>query len=243
MHTVHVSYYAYSYCQINVILVSSGDITFPYSLRCPGFSSRDITRFIFTSEVSAEYKPAYIYLYLIYIYLCMQVSPADTYELLTTEWGMGHHLATALVERCGGHLYDIRHTLEWLAWDKYADALRCGYFDYVQRCLDSVEGDPAATAEMARMLTELARIGFCAMRGITDPVAAKISSHDVGTIVCKGSTICGFDYASRWQSSTSCFGLVPAQQSMRLVIATKLDSRGLLKGKGRGGWFSSMLRA
>ena len=39
-------------CQINVILVSSGDITFPYSLRCPGFSSRDINRFIFTSEVS-----------------------------------------------------------------------------------------------------------------------------------------------------------------------------------------------
>ena len=41
------------HCQVNVILVSSGDITFPYSLRCPGFSSDDISRFIFTSEVSA----------------------------------------------------------------------------------------------------------------------------------------------------------------------------------------------
>ena len=158
----------------------------------------------------------------------MQVSPADTYELLTTEWGVGHHLATALVERSGGHLYDLEHTLRWLARDKHANAPRCGYSAHVQRCFRSVKGDPAATAEMARMLTELARTGFCEMRGITDPVAALISSHKVGSIVCKGSTICGFDYASRWQSLTSCFGLVPAQQSMRLVIAKELDSRGLL---------------
>ena len=173
----------------------------------------------------------------------MQVSPADTYELLTTEWGVGHHLATALVERCGGHLYDIRHTLDWLARDKErARAPRCGYSAHVQMCLDSVKGDPAATAEMVRMLTELARTGFCELRGITDPVAALISLHKVGSIVPDESFICGFDYASRWQSLTSCFGLVPAQQSMRLVIAKELDSRGLLKGRGRGAWFSGMLR-
>ena len=160
----------------------------------------------------------------------MQVSPADTYVLLTTEWGVGRHLATALVERCGGHLYDIRHTLEWLARDKgCARAPRCGYSAYVDRCFRSVEGDPAATAEMVRMLTELARTGFCEIRGITDPVAALISSHDVGSIVPDDSIICGFDYASRWQSWDSCFGLVPAQQSMRLVIAKELDRRGLLK--------------
>ena len=172
----------------------------------------------------------------------MQVSPADTYELLTTEWGVGHHLATALVERCGGHLYDIRHTLDWLSRDKHASAPRCGYSAYVDRCFRSVKGDPAATAEMVRMLTELARTGFCELRGITDPVAALISLHKVGSIVPDESFICGFDYASRWQSLTSCFGLVPAQQSMRLVIAKELDSRGLLKGRGRGAWFSGMLR-
>ena len=174
----------------------------------------------------------------------MQVSPADTYELLTSEWGVGHHLAMALVERGGGHLYDIEHTLRWLARDKYADAPRCGYSAHVQRCLRSVEGDPAATAEMVRMLTELARTGFCEIRGITDPVAALLSAHKVGSIVCKGSTICGFDYASRRGAWKSCFGLVPAQQSMRLVIAKELDSRGLLDhgGKGRGGWFSGILR-
>ena len=159
----------------------------------------------------------------------MQVSPADTYELLTTEWGVGHHLATALVERCGGHLYDLEHTLRWLARDKHADALHSVYFSYVQGCLDSVEGDPAATAEMVRMLAELARTGFCELRGIIDPVAALISSHDVATIVCKGSTICGFDYASRRGTWGSWFGLVPAQQSMRLIIAKELDSQGLLK--------------
>ena len=170
-----------------------------------------------------------IYLCLIYIYLCMQVSPANTYELLTTKWGVGHHLATALVERCGGHLYDISHTLDWLAEDQeFADALPSEYTSYVQWCLCSVEGDPAAAAEMVRMLKELARTGFCEIRGITDPVAAKITSHRVGTLVCKGATICGFDYASRRQAWNSCFGLVPAQQSMRLVIAKELDSWGLL---------------
>ena len=50
-HALHICY-ACTCCQINVILVSSGDITFPYSLHCSGFSSRDISRFIFTSEVS-----------------------------------------------------------------------------------------------------------------------------------------------------------------------------------------------
>ena len=130
----------------------------------------------------------------------------------------------------GGHLYDIRHTLEWLARDKgRARAPRCGYSSYVDRCLYSVEGDPAATAEMVRMLTELARTGFCELRGITDPVAALITLHKVGAIVPDDSFICGFDYDSRWQSLTSCFGLVPAQQSMRLVIAKELDRRGLLK--------------
>ena len=231
LHTLHLLYYACACCQINVILVSSGDITFPYSLRCPGFSSRDIARFIFTSEVSVVYKHAYMYLYRIYIYLCMQVSPADTYELLTTEWGVGHHLATALVERCGGHLYDIEHTLAWLAEDReLADALHSDYFSYVQGCLDSVEGDLAAAPEMVRMLTELARTGFCELRGIIDPVAALLSLHKVGSIVCKGSTIGGFDALRRpaWKSD---FGLVPAQQSMRLVIAKELDSRGLLTSK------------
>ena len=121
-------------------------------------------------------------------------------------------------------------------------SLRCPGFDSVQMCLDSVEGDPAATAEMVRMLTELARTGFCEIRGITDPVAALISLHKVGSIVCKGSTICGFDYISRQPAWESWFGLVPAQQSMRLVIAKELDSRGLLKGKGRGAWFSGILR-
>ena len=86
-----------------------------------------------------------------------------------------------------------------------------------------------ATAEMIRLLTELARTGFCNVEDETDPIIEKISSHYVGELVNKGSTICGFDYKSRWDASAGAFGFVPAQQSMRLTIAKELYLLGLIK--------------
>ena len=145
----------------------------------------------------------------------MQVSPADTYELLTTEWGVRHHLATALIERCGGHLHDIRHTLNSLQRSKDTDSFKTELTACVHKCLRSVKGNKPATDEMVRMLTELARTGFCDVKDMTDPVVAKISLYNVGGLVAKDKTICGFDSASR--SWTSGFGLVPSQQSMRLA--------------------------
>ena len=164
------------------------------------------------------------------MFVRMQVSPADTYELLTTEWGVRHHLATALIERCGGHLHDISQTLSWLRCNKkYATALSWQSSNNLHRCLRSVADDPVATAEMVRILTELARTGFSAVEDETDPMIEKISSHYVGELVNKGSTICGFDYKSRWESWTGRLGFVPAQQSMRLTIAKELYLLGLLK--------------
>ena len=160
----------------------------------------------------------------------MQVSPADTYELLTTKWGVKHHLATALIERCGGHLGDIKQTLNWLRWSKqYATALSWQSSNNLHRCLRSVADDPVATAEMIRILTELARTGFYHVEDETDPIIEKISSHCVGELVNKGSTICGFDYKSRREAWTGEFGFVPAQQSMRVTIAKELYLLGLLK--------------
>ena len=158
----------------------------------------------------------------------MQVSPADTYELLTTKWGVRHHLATALIERCGGNLYNIKLVLNSLALYKdEAQPLSGEFQTCVEKCLNSVKGDKPATDEMVRMLTELARTGFCKIKGRTDPIAAKISLYNVGGLVAKGSPICGFDFASRRQAWDSLYGLVPAQQSMRLAIAMELESRGL----------------
>ena len=225
-----------AYSQINVILVSS-EHTFPYSLDSLGFNTFDISRLIFAGEVSACVSDLYMYacvcvcMYIhvsvdIEYYLCMQVSPADTYELLTTKWGVKHHLATALIERCGGNLYNIKLVLNSLALYKdLARPLSGEFRTCVEKCLNSVKGDKSATAEMVRMLTELAQTGFCSVKGRTDPIAAKISLYNVGGLVANGSPICGFDSASR--SWTSDYGLVPAQQSMRLAIAMELESRGL----------------
>ena len=99
----------------------------------------------------------------------------------------------------------------------------------MEKCLNSVKGDKPATDEMVRMLTELARTGFCKIKGMTDSTAAKMSLYNVGGVVTEDSTICGFNFTSR--SWTSDYGLVPAQQSMRLAIAMELESRGLLNFK------------
>ena len=76
----------------------------------------------------------------------MQVSPADTYELLTTKWGVKHHLATALIERCGGNLYNIKLALDSLAlYKNLAQPLSGEFQSCVQKCLNSVKGDEPAT--------------------------------------------------------------------------------------------------
>ena len=162
----------------------------------------------------------------------MQVSPADTYELLTTKWGVRHHLATALIERCGGHLFDICSALASLQMSKEdAVSVRDELFSDVRKCLRSVEGSPGDYKATVRILKELARTGFYAVEDETAPIIAKISLYNVGGLVAKRSTICGFDYKSRREAWTSQYGLVPAQQSMRLAIAEELDRRDELDPK------------
>ena len=181
---------------------------------------------------------------------------------MTKRWGVGHYLAIALIERCGGHLSDIHRALRSLSIRKRnAIPLRVELSAYVEDCLNSVEGDAEATDKMTSMLRTLAgtpyitipyyaytwvysshdssiclsylciyiviETGFCEVKSATDTIANKICLYNIGGLVAKESTICGFYYTPK--SWTTNYGLVPIRQSMRLAIEMVLDSRGSLK--------------
>ena len=194
------------YLQMNILLVSS-DYSFPYVLEKLGLNILDIQTRIYAGEAS----------------------PARTYELLTTRWGVGPHLATALVEHCGGHLWDIEVTLRaFRRLGRFNVFINPELYACVDRCLDAVAGDDKCTARMITTLRTLGERGFHAVDNCEDPVVQHIGRCAVGGLVKQGSIICGFDWAAhggdRWK-----FGLVPTRSSMRLAIANVLHRRGLLE--------------
>ena len=204
---------------MNVLLVSS-NYFLPRSLVKHGLNIHDIGRVIYASELP----------------------PGQIYDLLTARWGVRKHLATALIDRCGGHLYSIQQALYGLARHKsYAEAINPELYACVYRCLSAVTasgtgivGRHKATSttrrRMVRTLRTLAETGFCAVDSYDDPVVEAISRYNVGGVVRRDGLIRGFDDhqdaahgGDRWR-----FGLVPIQQSMRLAIAYVLGCRGLL---------------
>jgi hypothetical protein len=74
---------------MNCILVSS-DLSFPYSLSKLNPSLADSLDMIFTGEVS----------------------PKETYRLLTEKWGMGKHLASGLIGSRGGNIHKLYKCME-----------------------------------------------------------------------------------------------------------------------------------
>ena len=199
---------------MNVLLVSSY-YSLPRFLVKHGLNIHDIGRVIYASELP----------------------PGQIYDLLTTRWGVGKHLATALIDRCGGHLYSIQQALYGFArHHTYAGAINPELYACVHCCTDTgIAGRSKATSSvtrrrMVRMLRTLAETGFCAVDGYDDPVIEVISRCNVGGVVRRDAYICGFEdhqdtahRGKRWK-----FGLVPTQQSMRLAIAYVLGFKGLL---------------
>ena len=205
---------------MNVLLVSS-NYFLPRSLVKHGLNIHDVGRVIYASELP----------------------PGQIYDLLTSRWGVRKHLATALIDRCGGHLYSTQQALYGLARHKsYAEAMDPELYACVERCLSAVTasgtgivGRHKATSttrrRMVRTLRTLAETGFCAVDCYDGPVIEVISRCNVGGVVRRDAYICGFDdhqdaahgCVDRWM-----FGLVPTQQSMRLAIAYVLGCKGLL---------------
>ena len=186
----------------------SSNHSFPYSLVGAGFNILDLTSTVYASEVP----------------------PADTYKLLTTRWGVGDSLATALIERCGGNLFSISYALDVLAVKKArATAINPWLYAYVNRCLNAVDGTYTDSLNnMAEILQTLAESGFVALEDYDVEEVELIVKYGLGGLVQADALICGFNEETVIAPDEGLdFGLVPLGQSMRLAIAKVLVDRGL----------------
>jgi hypothetical protein len=140
------------------------------------------------------------------------------YELLTTQWGVRHNLAVALIDLYGGHIYDISIHLNELNERKgtYIPGSQ-RQFDDVLNCL-KFGGDKK---RMRELLAQIAENGFAPINDKTDPVAEFISKHYVGGLVQRRhATVIGLP-DDVWGEHM--IGLIPSKQSIRLVIAKVLE--------------------
>ena len=146
-----------------------------------------------------------------------EVPPDKMYELLVTKWGVGHNLATALIDHYGGHVYDILLKLEELSSE--GENLIPGQqyqADGVLMCLE-FDGDKR---HMRELLTQISENEFAPLRTKSDREAEVINKYDVGGLVqFERARVIGVpEDVSRGYK----FGLIPSKQSMRLVIAEVL---------------------
>ena len=124
-----------------MILVSS-EHTFPYGLLDANFS------------FNIDNFNGYIY--------AGEVSPKDTFELLTTRWGIEPNLATALIDIYGGHIYDIKHALGNLYENKnkFRNYLGPYLTTNVKQCLHSTFEMKNDNTRMRETLRRLSINGF-----------------------------------------------------------------------------------
>ena len=184
-----------------MVLVSS-EHSFPYSLGDArlGFNVQDISSYIFAGEVP----------------------PNKMYELLTTRWGVGHNLATALIDYYGGHIYDMHLKLIELEFhkDEIVPEFQ-GQSTSVQMCLE-FDGDKL---RMRELLSQIAEKGFAPLSNIKGKEAEIISQYNVGRVVRKQATVIGLPSAM-WGEHK--LGLIPSKQSIRQVIAMELEANPVL---------------
>jgi hypothetical protein len=180
------------------VILTSSEHSFPYRL-CHErlhFNTTDVTELLFAGEIP----------------------PDKMYELLTTQWGVRHNLAVALIDLYGGHIYDISTHLNEL--NKHKGTYIPGsqrQFDDVLNCL-KLNGDKK---RMRELLAQIAENGFAPINDKTDPVAEFISRHNVGGLVQRRqATVIGFP-DDVWGEHK--IGLIPSKQSIRLVIAEVLE--------------------
>jgi hypothetical protein len=127
-----------------------------------------------------------------------EVPPNEMYKLLTNEWGVGPHLAEALLDHYGGHIWDCYNAVGELA--------RVGHEDFephvgfgvaaaanVLDVLAYKEGSVEDRKRMKVLLRQLAEHGFAPLTGdpYDDPVARKISAMNVGGVVSMAGTVIG----------------------------------------------------
>lgn len=152
-----------------------------------------------------------------------EVPPDEMFKLLTQEWKLKENLALSIIDLYGGHIWDVYQALMRLRERKEDFVLFDGNLSAnIANCFKSkIEKD-----EMIRTLRILAETGFVPLKERDDPVAEVMSLHNVGGVVTEIALNIGLP-TSVWKDGCK-FGLVPASQSTRLVIAEYLAKNNYL---------------
>ena len=204
---------------MNVLFVAS-EYTEPFRLNALGFSTEHFTDTIITSELS----------------------PFEMHQLLANVWGCSPALTQGLIAVYGGNILRARNALLKLSLekDRYAAvrALSSGAQDAVFACLSAVRSvDPSMTG-LEDMMRSLAIHGFAGIPGRTDPRAELLTKHNVACVVSKSAFAPGVPPAAWTHGGADV--LVPAGQSMRLVLAWHLVKlkEAKSKAKKKAAWWS-----
>lgn len=169
--------------------------SFPLRLAAIGFDVRFFTNIFFAGEI-----------------------PPKEIASLLKDLGLGEHLSTALIERHGGHIYDICMAIKTIKGSSM-------YWEgeerqRIQKSLDSCKSDVDKN-RMIRILHDLAEKGFAPLDMAEDPVAEILSMYDVGGVVTDNSSISGLRDDVFCGGKIFC-GVVPTKQFTRLCIALQL---------------------
>ena len=186
---------------MNVILTSS-EFSFPYQLGELGYNTAHIKQHLFMSDVP----------------------PADAFKLLTEEWHVRPHLATALINHFGGHVLSLARAVSSIAFDKqqylvfetYGPSLR----GCVTGCISAAQKNDALKNRIIPALKQLAVTGFFPLEK-EDDLGKLIAKHGVGGFVPHSTTMPSLSDKVRKDES----GIVPSLELIRMVIAIVLGER------------------
>jgi hypothetical protein len=149
-----------------------------------------------------------------------EVPPKDMFEMLTKKWGMGPSLASVFIACYGGHIWNCALAVDKLLSQKEKfranSMLGSTLFSNVTECIDSkLEG-------MNELLREVAQVGFAPITKNSDPRAQVGSQYNVLGVVDPYALVIGVPEPTYKAEGVEA-GVVPASQSMRLIIAQKLS--------------------
>jgi hypothetical protein len=190
--------YTKQHHQLNVVLASS-DHAEASRLKALGFGANNYTDTVFYGEVP----------------------PRIMRELLCDEWGMGPLLAAQCMAHYGGHVWNTTQAIKKLPLEKDEfrpkRALHAAIASGIQTCLKAEQRDTSGEMQgMRELLRLMAEHGFAPLKKADDPRAELLSEHYVGGVVSKYARVFGLP-SEVWGSHK--FGVIPASQSVRLMIA------------------------
>lgn len=185
--------------QLNVLFASS-EHAYPFRLQQDlGFNLSNLTRTVFAGEVH----------------------PVSMRELLVKHWGMGEGLAGHCLAAYGGHVLLTSNAISELSLRKEQFAAEnmvpVGLYGCIMQCFMAEAGYPG----MKDLMRKIAVHGWVSIDDHLDPRAEILSKNNVAGVVDNASLVVGLP-RSVWGDGAN-YGLIPASQQVRLMIAKVLS--------------------